>query len=96
MKPFDPPGPCSTCWVGSTAAVTSAPLPKVGAGGNVYHDGFDGKLVLDWKVIRAATKSTSRSRRYRRRWSSPHSVARFTARSGKTSSARERWRRTCT
>ena len=30
---------------------TPAPLPKGGAGG-VWHDGFDGKLTLDWKVVR--------------------------------------------
>lgn len=30
---------------------TPAPLPRGGAGG-VWHDGFDGKLTLDWKVVR--------------------------------------------
>ena len=40
-------------WLVGASTGTSAPLPKVGAGTNVYHDGFDGKLVLDWKVIRA-------------------------------------------
>ena len=30
---------------------TSAPLPKGGAG--VWHDTFDGKVTLDWKVVRS-------------------------------------------
>jgi regulation of enolase protein 1 (concanavalin A-like superfamily) len=30
---------------------TPAPLPK-GGGGGVWHDSFDGKFTLDWKVVR--------------------------------------------
>ena len=34
-------------------SISSAPIPKAGAGADTHYDGFNGKFALDWKVVRA-------------------------------------------